>query len=99
MAPWTNKTGLAKAATILATVLGVSLGLCGLNIVASTGNAPDPLGLLLFIAAFPEGAGIFVGAIGLVLVALFAILKFIAEQSNIAGMRRTDGEDAGLSLL
>lgn len=32
-APWTNKTGLAKAATILACVFGISMGLCGANFI------------------------------------------------------------------
>jgi hypothetical protein len=34
--PWHNKTGLAKATAILATVFTLSLGLCGANLVAFT---------------------------------------------------------------
>src|SRR5208282_5728257 len=33
-APWRGRTGLAKAAAILATALTISLGLCGANFLA-----------------------------------------------------------------
>jgi len=33
-APWTNKTGLAKAATIFACIFGISTGLCGVTGIA-----------------------------------------------------------------
>jgi hypothetical protein len=50
MAPWTNKTGLAKAAAILTTVALVSLGLCGANFfgviffvpIGGPGGEPTP---------------------------------------------------------
>lgn|GEM_PF-1270233 len=32
--PWHSKTGLAKAAAVLATILIISFGLCGVNVFA-----------------------------------------------------------------
>ena len=34
MTPWSNKTGVAKAVAIFATMLGIAVGLCGINFVS-----------------------------------------------------------------
>jgi hypothetical protein len=79
--PWTTKTGLAKTATILATILLISLGLCGANFFAVirfvplAGPAPPPgtqtwPETLLTITAEIEVAAICLSVCGLVLVAL-----------------------------
>jgi len=38
--PWHSKTGLAKAATILAMILIISFGLCGVNVFAVISFVP-----------------------------------------------------------
>lgn len=43
--PWMNKTGLAKVAAILSTILLISLGLCGINffaVLSVMGNPEEP---------------------------------------------------------
>lgn len=70
--PWTDKTGLAKAAVFFATVLGVSLGLCGVNFLTVVGGAArsGSAGLISFllVAAYVELAAMAFGALGLVIV-------------------------------
>jgi hypothetical protein len=84
--PWEDKTGLGKAAAFFATLLLVSIGLCGANFVGvlvlsstTSGLGPGrswwriPMTGLTF-AAYIELLGIFVGAVGMVIVAIaFAI--------------------------
>lgn len=74
MAPWTGKTGRAKWIAVLATVLVISLGLCGLNFFAvltfSVGKSQYQMGWmdnLLGVAAWLELVSIAGSLIGLVL--------------------------------
>ena len=66
-----GKSQLAKAATVFATVLVISLGLCGINwaIVAKTNKYEQ----LLLNTGLLEILGISLGLIGLFVVALVAI--------------------------
>lgn len=74
--PWHNKTGYAKAITILATILVLSIGLCGANFLAVVrfvplgGPAPRPgtptwPGTLLSITGWVEIVGILGSIAGL----------------------------------
>lgn len=36
--PWANQTGIAKLISIFATVFLITLGLCGINVVAAISN-------------------------------------------------------------
>ena len=78
MAPWANKTGLAKATAILATVLVVSLGLCGANYLTFTLRY-ETLGSMAFTAlvwtAWCEVAAIVVSGVGLVVVGVMAFRR------------------------
>lgn len=65
--PWVGKTGAAKAVAAFATLLLVSVGLCGVNwVVALKVPSSDYLGGLL-VAGWLELAGILVGFVGLVI--------------------------------
>jgi hypothetical protein len=68
--------GLARFATIFAIVFGVSLGLCGTTVfiggLSRTGDSLLPLALL-------EGAGMAVGALGLIVAGLWALFQFVAS--------------------
>lgn len=75
--PWTNKTGLPKVATILATILLISLSLCGANFVAvirfvsfsdPAPGTPTWPETLLTITAKIEIAAICLSIFGLILV-------------------------------
>jgi hypothetical protein len=83
--PWTGKSGLAKAVAFFATLLAVSIGLCGVNYVAwtvamSVGARPDTshwvrqLGGTAMITGMIELVGMAVGAVGLVVVGLVALV-------------------------
>ena len=86
---WADKTGLAKAAAILSTVLLVALGLCGANFFAVIRFAPlggpgprrghpEPfqwLGNVLGATAYLEAAAIVCSLIGLALVGLIGIFQ------------------------
>jgi hypothetical protein len=76
--PWTGKSGLAKAVAFFATLLVVSIGLCGANFFAVirfvplAGPAPPPgtptwPTTLLTVTGWMEIAGIAVGVCGLVI--------------------------------
>lgn len=84
-APWTNKTGLAKATAILATVLGISLGLCGVNYIAFVSHY-DTLGnaafQILVWAAWCETAAIVVSAAGLIVVGAMALWRLLRGGSD-----------------
>ncbi|MDP9050981.1 MAG: hypothetical protein M3O31_09730 [Acidobacteriota bacterium] len=72
--PWENKSGLAKALAILATVLGISLGLCGANyaVMIVTHSAIDGF---LVTTGMVELIGILGSIIGLIVVAIIAIVR------------------------
>jgi hypothetical protein len=79
--PWTGKTGLAKAVAFFATLLVVSLGLCGVNFFAvlKLGN-PTQNASVLMITAWVELAGIIAGILGLVVVAVIVIATALAAR-------------------
>ena len=87
MAPWTNKTGLAKATAILATIALVSIGLCGANFVAvitfgslSGGSEGFQwVSEVLAFAGFAELAGILIGIVGLLIVVVIALIGAIVR--------------------
>jgi hypothetical protein len=95
--PWRKRTGLAKAAAILATILLVSLGLCGINFVALTNmsgigvsNAhygiATSLSTFFLILGVVEYVAIVFSALALVVVTLLwlirTIWKKLKKQSN-----------------
>ena len=84
--PWQDKTGLAKAATVLVVILLISLGLCGANFVAvlgfvgvneggSSGASKQALSGVLTVAGVLELAGIALSLCGLVVVGILAVVK------------------------
>ena len=89
-APWIGKTGLAKATAILATVLLVSLGLCGVNflVVASSdsprlGGLRDAISVVFIGTALAEWAAILLSVAGLVTVAVIAVWRALRrDRSN-----------------
>jgi hypothetical protein len=85
--PWHGKSGLAKATAFLATLLGVSLGLCGVNFVAvmsavSWGGSSSMAASVLTFTGIVELAGIAVGIVGLVIVAIIAIVRTFLPRSE-----------------
>jgi hypothetical protein len=88
-APWANKTGAAKIAVWSATVLGVSLGLCGANYAvfahlvgfdnaSSRGGFTQALGFLVIVTGLLESIGIVVGAVGVICALLFGLWDLAA---------------------
>jgi hypothetical protein len=70
--PWHGKTGLAKATAVLATVLTISLGLCGANFFAFTRLENTPLwaNTLVIDAGYLEVFAILGSLLGLLVVLL-----------------------------
>src|ERR1700761_579809 len=90
--PWQNRTGYSKAIAILATILTISLGLCGANffavirfvpmgVPAPAAGTPTWPGALLSITAWLEIAGIIGSVLGL---AFVGTLRHRREQKNSA---------------
>jgi hypothetical protein len=84
--PWHGKSGLEKAAAILATILSIALGLCGMNYgavfflnVHRLSNGWTAVGNALAFTAFAELAVMLLSFAGLVLVMLIYVGKWIAE--------------------
>jgi hypothetical protein len=78
--PWSNKTGLAKAAAFCAALLLVSLGLCGINLVISGHNSSGKGTIqFLIMTGFFETLGILIGVVGLVVVILLALMNRLLD--------------------
>jgi hypothetical protein len=86
--PWHDRTGLAKAAALLASIFGVAIGLCGANFLAvialvPIGGSSGPTGFrawvsgTLGITAWLELAAMALSALGLVVIGLIAIIRAI----------------------
>lgn len=91
--PWRNLTGLLRAAAILGSLLGVSLGLCGVNAVlysASLRGDSSVVGILL-VASIVETAAILVSAAGLIVVLLLLLFSFLYR--FISPARAPESED------
>ena len=84
--PWHSKTGLAKAATILAMVLIISFGLCGANFFAVIRFVPfggseadiaqhQVVTNVLTFTAYAELVGIFGSLLGLAICAVMAVFQ------------------------
>ena len=86
MAPWANKTGLAKATAILATVLGVSLGLCGMNffaVISFAGSSWFSGGVtFLAVAGWIELAAIALSFVGLIVVGVMAAVRAVTGSGS-----------------
>lgn len=97
--PWGDRTGLAKAAAVLASVLTVSLGLCGVNFWAvmqfaspfSNRRVQWP-GKLLSFTAWIELIAIAVSIMGLLTVGLAALVRSIRESPPSISDREQDRE-------
>jgi hypothetical protein len=77
--PWENKTGLAKIATILATTLGIAVGLCGLNAIGFSSLGNSGLQSPLIVTAYLEMLIMILSVVGLLIVALIAIVIAIRD--------------------
>ena len=86
--PWKDKTGLAKATALLATVFCVAIGLCGANFVGiimfvPIGGSSGPTGFrawvsnTLGVTAYLEVAAMVLSGAGLIVIALLAIARAI----------------------
>jgi len=88
-APWSNQTGLAKWIAMSATALGISLGLCGLNLASFSlvgwsgshashsgqSRITDHAGAFLMDAAYAEALAIIVSAVLLVLLIVIWVIR------------------------
>lgn len=99
--PWHNKTGYSKAIAILATILTISIGLCGVNFFATitfvpmAGPAPPPgartwPGTLLSITGTIEIFGILGSILGFVFLWSFARRD---EKADVEGEPNRKGTD------
>lgn len=67
--PWSNKTGLAKTATILACIFGISTGLCGVTgIVGMASYGRDSVVSVMAAIGMVELAVMILSFTGLILV-------------------------------
>jgi hypothetical protein len=74
--PWTGKSGEAQAVAVLATVLIVSLGLCGLNWgIDSSARWSRPLDNWVLFTGMIELAAIVLSAGGLFVLGLLFIVR------------------------
>ena len=89
--PWEDRTGLAKAAAVLASVLTVSLGLCGANYLIAGGGQGSSVAIpLIALTGILELLGIFVGFTGLLIVGLLALTRALRARYFSANDRNGD---------
>jgi len=76
--PWQDKTGLAKAAAILSTVLTIAAGLCGVNwaVIGRSSGPPSQTWIALGIA---EAMVIAVCLVALIVVRLILVIQRLRE--------------------
>jgi hypothetical protein len=74
--PWRNKTGLTKAAAVLATILSIATISCGLNfaLAVTTINSDHGINVLL-VTAYIELAAMAGSAIGLLVVLVVWLIR------------------------
>jgi hypothetical protein len=82
--PWQDKTGLARASAVLATVLLISLGLCGANFAAFTqsgfmSNKPQRYSTLLMYTGFVELFTILGSLVGLTIVGFIYVRRSVRK--------------------
>ncbi len=88
--PWHDKTGIAKAAALLATIFGIAVGLCGANfaafiILVPIGGSSGPTGFrgwvgnILGVTAYIELAAMILSAAGLIVLAAVAMVRSITR--------------------
>jgi hypothetical protein len=81
-----NRTGLAKAAAISASILIVSLGLCGMNLLTAKGlNTSGKFFPVFMVTGVLELIGIFVGLAGLLIVGLLALIRTLRPGTGQSG--------------
>jgi hypothetical protein len=98
--PLVDRIPFAKIIAVLAIAFGVSLGLCGLNLILSiNGGRSQQASALLGIASYAELAGILLSAFGLVITVIAWVVLSIASRFGPADPRPQqlfddkDGED------
>jgi hypothetical protein len=86
--PWRNKTGLAKAAVILTTILSIATVSCGVNFVLTTAsiNSGWAIGVLI-VTAYAELGAMIASAVGLLVV----LVIWLAAKGRAA--MRKDSDD------
>ena len=100
--PWESKTGLAKAATVLATVLLISFGLCGANAFAVVRflsfNGSEAqraqirvVNSVLIFTGWVELVGILGSLLGLIICGVMAVIKSL--RSGKAPPTTHEGKD------
>ena len=76
--PWHNRTGLAQAAAFLATILTISLGLCGANVLAlEIVSYESQLAGVLFVTGIAELIAILVSFAALIIVLFIMLFQSI----------------------
>jgi hypothetical protein len=75
--PWSHLTGLARLATMFAVLLVVSIGLCGANLALISHGGDS-----LIVTGIVELAGMAVGAGGLVVVGIVAVVRAIMRAAE-----------------
>jgi phosphate starvation-inducible membrane PsiE len=87
--PWRNKTGLAKAAVILTTILSIATVSCGLNVVLVTTSMDSKwaLGDMLLFTAYAELGAMIASVAGLLVV----LVIWLAAKGRAA--MRKDSDD------
>jgi len=86
MPSFLERTNFKRAVTILATVFGIALGLCGLNLLVSRGgNIGNGLAGTLIGTGVLELAAIILSALGLVLVSILWLIATVLGKTYQEG--------------
>ncbi|WP_263375680.1 hypothetical protein [Granulicella aggregans] len=98
--PWTDKTGLAKLVAILATILLISLGLCGANffaVLSFMGSPEAPRGVTPWPMKLLEATGraeliaIFGSTFALLLVLVISSGRAVIQRLNLSEKQKSQG--------
>ncbi len=82
--PWQNRSGLAQAVAVLASILTISLGLCGANFLVFSRSTHDSMVPFLMVTGSLESIAILGSALGLLLVALLYLVQKVRRHFSAA---------------
>jgi hypothetical protein len=82
--PWQDKTGLAKVAAVLSTVLTIAAGLCGVNWVV-IGRSSGPPSQWWVTVGIVEAIVIAVCLLALIVVRLIQVIQRLREHFGNSG--------------
>lgn len=80
--PWADQTGLTRTAAIVASILGIASGLCGLNAEIQTWHLSPNAMLFVMFAGLLEFLAMILSGIALLIIGFTAVIRALIHLSQ-----------------